>query len=243
MERTMTKIPLLFGSVLVLQVAALGMLYMKFRVTEDACTRLADTLSAIQVKLDVSSQAHRSTLAEFDARITKLDVSSQEYRSTLAEFDSQITRLADTLSATQAKPDVSSQKNRGPLTERGSRIQVDIRSAAGLIRSGKSDAPTAVRFLNQNKDRIYDIYWIDGNGSALKYESLPPGHEYVQETFITHAWAFVDDTTGTVLNRVYQASTAREETVVLSGSDFKIVVRTAPDAPSARSQTGSANGF
>lgn len=47
--------------------------------------------------------------------------------------------------------------------------------------------PAAIRFVNMRPDPVR-ILWIDTAGVPRSYQSLPPGGEYVQPTFVSHRW-------------------------------------------------------
>lgn len=69
-----------------------------------------------------------------------------------------------------------------------------------------------VTFVN-NSDKTIDVYWVDYKCNKQLYATLPPGDSYVQGTFATHTWVFIDAETGEVLKE-FVAGTADEEVTI-----------------------------
>jgi len=53
------------------------------------------------------------------------------------------------------------------------------------------DQPSQITFDNQS-GRTADIWWLDYNGNRVFYNTLEPGTNYVQLTWITHPWVMTE---------------------------------------------------
>jgi hypothetical protein len=58
---------------------------------------------------------------------------------------------------------------------------------AGKLKSGKSDEPAKIRFVNESEATLV-IQWIDFKGALKEYAELKPGAEVTQDTFASHPW-------------------------------------------------------
>lgn len=60
-----------------------------------------------------------------------------------------------------------------------------------LVKSQRSTTRAFVRFINKTQ-RTVQITWLDFHGNPIPYRTLKP-NEYVDvDTYINHAWIFVD---------------------------------------------------
>lgn len=64
-----------------------------------------------------------------------------------------------------------------------------------MLRSINNQHRSFVKFINQTFRQVR-LYWIDYQGNAVSYGSLPPGGYLDINTFATHPWIFVDWETG-----------------------------------------------
>ena len=78
----------------------------------------------------------------------------------------------------------------------------------GQACSVSSDVSVNITFENQSEKTI-DVYWIDYDCERALYATLAPKESYVQGTFASHPWVFVDAGTGDVLKE-YVAGTTDE---------------------------------
>jgi WD40 repeat protein len=78
----------------------------------------------------------------------------------------------------------------------------------GQACSVSSDVSVNITFENGSEKTI-DVYWSDYGCNRALYATLLPGESYVQGTFATHAWVFVDAETGADLKE-YVAGTTDE---------------------------------
>jgi hypothetical protein len=60
-------------------------------------------------------------------------------------------------------------------------------SQAGKLKSGRSDEPVKIRFVNESEATLI-IQWIDSKGALKEYAELQPGAEVTQDTFASHPW-------------------------------------------------------
>src|SRR5712692_8855128 len=67
---------------------------------------------------------------------------------------------------------------------------IDCRQEANL-RSGQSTAPTSIEFVNRTAAKI-NVYWLNGTGRRVFYNSLAPSQSYVQSTYVSHPWVVTD---------------------------------------------------
>src|SRR5688572_6189733 len=58
---------------------------------------------------------------------------------------------------------------------------------AGKLKSGRSDEPVKIRFVNESEATLI-IQWIDFHGALKEYAELRPGAEVTQDTFASHPW-------------------------------------------------------
>lgn len=210
----MTRIVLTI--LLLSQSVALGILYSSSRKANAVSVRYESQLTALQDRLDHSTLEFQSAVAEMRIHMATVDGVLKQYEVQLTE-------------AMQKAIDV----------QRDSAIA----AVAGSVHSRPSGMEITVTFINGDKDRAYDIYWIDFNGKPVRYQSLVPGAEYDQSTYVGHPWAFVDSR-GTVLKRLYVPTAAEHQTVVLRGTEFELSIqKTAPRAQSVIPPADSGNGF
>lgn len=47
--------------------------------------------------------------------------------------------------------------------------------------------PTEITFINRGDDTLF-IYWINYKCEEVYFQTLEPGHQYTQQTFVTHPW-------------------------------------------------------
>ena len=59
--------------------------------------------------------------------------------------------------------------------------------------SGVSAEKSEFTFIN-NKSSLVRLYWIDWNGNAKLYATVPSKGHVVQPTFVSHVWMFEDET-------------------------------------------------
>jgi hypothetical protein len=59
--------------------------------------------------------------------------------------------------------------------------------------SRPSKERTAMTFVNRSEAPL-DIYWLSFQGERVRYQHLPPGSRFMQQTFIGHNWLVVDAT-------------------------------------------------
>jgi hypothetical protein len=64
--------------------------------------------------------------------------------------------------------------------------------AGGLMSSSASMTPTKIYFENIDRTQTYTVYWVDFTGTEKKYNTLPPGTSYTQDTYIWHVWIVRD---------------------------------------------------
>ena len=208
--------------VLLAQAVAMGILYAKSRDADDASARSESRLSALRDRLEQCTQESRSAVAEMEIRISSID-------ELLHQLSVQIAEAAAQQKAAAQKA-IDNQRSAA------------IGAITGSIHSLSAATETRVKFINGDKDRNYDVYWIDYGGKPVRYKSLVPGEEYEQSTYVSHPWAFVDNT-GNVLKRLYVPTGVEHQTVVLRGADFQLSVQTLPSVPRVNLPSASANGF
>ena len=63
--------------------------------------------------------------------------------------------------------------------------------APGSVRSQNSSTKVTLHFANSS-NRAAKIYWLDYQGNRQFYRELKPGQDYMQPSFMTHAWIAVD---------------------------------------------------
>ncbi|MDG6105206.1 hypothetical protein Daura_33995 [Dactylosporangium aurantiacum] len=61
----------------------------------------------------------------------------------------------------------------------------------GTLRSGTQGAATEVTFVNARQDFV-TVYWLDFEGKRVRYQHVPSGAQYTQQTYATHAWLVCD---------------------------------------------------
>lgn len=59
------------------------------------------------------------------------------------------------------------------------------------LRSTNGDLPTTITFVNRAGEPV-KLYWLDYEGKRKLYETIPPGKQTVQPTFVTHPWLVTD---------------------------------------------------
>ena len=64
-------------------------------------------------------------------------------------------------------------------------------SLESSLMSLNSNVSTTVDFENQTAQTVL-VYWLNFMGTRVLYYTLPPGMEYVQQTFVTHPWVITD---------------------------------------------------
>ena len=64
-----------------------------------------------------------------------------------------------------------------------------------LQRSLKSQYSTFVGFENHCKHSV-EVIWLDYKGQPVWYNTLRPGQNYQQQTYVTHPWVCVESDTG-----------------------------------------------
>ena len=52
--------------------------------------------------------------------------------------------------------------------------------------------PTEITFINRGDETVF-IYWINGKCEEVYYQTLEPGYQYTQQTFVTHPWVIRND--------------------------------------------------
>jgi len=63
---------------------------------------------------------------------------------------------------------------------------------ANDLRSHDSGVPTEITFVNGMPDAI-SVFWINYDGQAQHYATLPPGEQLVQGTFLMHPWLVISE--------------------------------------------------
>ena len=82
----------------------------------------------------------------------------------------------------------------------------------GQACSINDDVSVNVTFVN-NSDKTIDVYGVDYECNEQPYATLAPGDSYVQGTFATYPWVFIDAKTGEVLKE-FVAGTVNEEVTI-----------------------------
>jgi hypothetical protein len=82
----------------------------------------------------------------------------------------------------------------------------------GPVCSTGSDVAVNLTFVN-NSDQTVDVYWIDYNCEQQLYGTLEPGGSYLQGTYATHPWVFVDAKTEETLKTFVAGSTDEVVTI------------------------------
>eukprot|EP00270_Netrium_digitus_P014297 TRINITY_DN4837_c0_g2_i1.p1 TRINITY_DN4837_c0_g2~~TRINITY_DN4837_c0_g2_i1.p1 ORF type:complete len:280 (-),score=9.92 TRINITY_DN4837_c0_g2_i1:165-1004(-) len=65
----------------------------------------------------------------------------------------------------------------------------DINAAVRRMRSGPSYTSVYVTFRNETNTKV-KTFWIDYSGREVEYETIDPGKEYRQQTYMEHPWVF-----------------------------------------------------
>lgn len=63
-----------------------------------------------------------------------------------------------------------------------------------ILKSLNQDYKSFIRFINTTSYRV-EVIWIDYNGRAKLYHTLDPNEGYSINTFATHPWIFIEETT------------------------------------------------
>ncbi|KAJ3280604.1 hypothetical protein HK104_000542 [Borealophlyctis nickersoniae] len=56
-----------------------------------------------------------------------------------------------------------------------------------VLVSQHSDQPITIRVLNSSRETV-DVLWLNYQGEEIWYNTLAPGTDYVQQTYLTHPW-------------------------------------------------------
>lgn len=72
--------------------------------------------------------------------------------------------------------------------------------------------PTEITFVNRGEVTLF-VYWINYQCEEEYFQTLPPGHQYIQQTFMTHPWV-IRDPDGRLVNS-YIATDAEPVTVMV----------------------------
>jgi len=59
------------------------------------------------------------------------------------------------------------------------------------IRSVNGAFSTSIKFVN-NRQETVKVQWLDYRGKRKFYNSLSPGEQYYQQTYLTHPWLITD---------------------------------------------------
>lgn len=70
-------------------------------------------------------------------------------------------------------------------------------SLAGSVKSANSNTPSTIEFVNATCETL-SVYWLDFNGAAVLYATLPAGGVNVQPTYVTHPWLVVGSISGPI---------------------------------------------
>lgn len=57
----------------------------------------------------------------------------------------------------------------------------------GTLRSATSRTPTQMQFTN-NAEGSVTIYWLNQQGTRVRYKTLATGESHTQDTYVTHPW-------------------------------------------------------
>lgn len=79
------------------------------------------------------------------------------------------------------------------------------------------ETPTTVTFINPS-DRTVVVYWVDYNCQEVEYQTLEPGQQYTQSTYVTHLWRVRDTANGNIVNEL-TASTQEPSILRVGHSD------------------------
>jgi hypothetical protein len=82
-------------------------------------------------------------------------------------------------------------------------LQPQSCSYEGHIKSIVGDTPTAIRFINNSANLIFQVLWLDYNGNRVFYATLSPGQSFIQQTFLTHPWVIADTSPAAVCQEIY----------------------------------------
>ena len=59
------------------------------------------------------------------------------------------------------------------------------------VRSLRSELETRITFVNRS-DQPIQTHWLDFDGKRKLYETVPPGKQVDQPTFVMHPWVVTD---------------------------------------------------
>ena len=63
------------------------------------------------------------------------------------------------------------------------------------LRSLEGATSTNIIFVNQSEITIR-TYWLNYEGRRVFYAEVPPGKNYVQQTYVTHPWVITNNRSG-----------------------------------------------
>ena len=73
-------------------------------------------------------------------------------------------------------------------------LQEDQENGIQMLRSIHNRHSSFVKFINKTRFNV-GVYWIDYQGNPVHYHVLGPEEEFDINTFVTHPWIFVEEST------------------------------------------------
>ncbi len=83
----------------------------------------------------------------------------------------------------------------------------------GRVRSIDATVPTNVLFENRSQITVH-TYWLDYEGKRVLYQEMLPGTSYMQQTYVTHPWIFVNSATGGCMGGILQPESSTTKAIM-----------------------------